>query len=160
MTSIAIRVFQPCDIPAVLQIQTSSPAAAQWPESAYRELIRAGQNAWVAEHEGALAGFLVARLIAAEMEILNLAVHANLRRRGIGTALLHHALLRGVQDGSRNVFLEVRSSNKEAQSFYEAHGFVPAGVRPGYYRNPDEGALVLALALDSDNLPTSQPLSM
>lgn len=159
MTHVPIRILEIRDIPAILRLQCSSPAAAQWSESAYREMIRAGQNAWVAELDGTLAGFLVMRLIAAEMEILNLAVYANLRRRGVGTALLRHALLRGAQSGSSKVFLEVRSSNKEARSFYEAHGFVPAGARRRYYRDPDEGALILALALDSDSLPTSQPLS-
>lgn len=160
MTEVPIRTIEARDIPAILRLQGSTPAAAQWSESAYRELIRAGQNAWVAEQDGILVGFLVARLTAAEMEILNLSVHANLRRKGIGTALLRHALVWGAQNGSCKVFLEVRSSNNEARSFYEAHGFAPAGVRPSYYRNPDEGALILALALDSDSLPTSQPLSM
>lgn len=160
VTDPRVRAFEVRDIPAILRIQRSSPSAAQWPESAYRHLGSAHENAWVAEHDGALSGFLVARLIAPEMEILNLAVDASLRRKGIGTALLRHALLSGSQDGFCKVFLEVRSSNKEARSFYEVHGFVPAGVRPGYYRDPGEDALILALALGAVNLSTSsQPLS-
>jgi ribosomal-protein-alanine N-acetyltransferase len=46
------------------------------------------------------------------------------------------------------VLLEVRESNRSAQSLYASHGFRPVGQRAAYYRNPKEDALVLRLALD------------
>lgn len=159
MTSITIRSFEARDIPVILQIQSSSREAAQWAESAYRNLGRAGEKAWLAECNGSIAGFLIARLIAEEMEILNLAVDGNLRRQGTGSALLCAALLWGVQNGSSRAFLEVRPSNRQARKFYEAQGFASAGVRPNYYRDPIEDALILVRVLDAADWITSQPLS-
>jgi [ribosomal protein S18]-alanine N-acetyltransferase len=148
VTALAIRPLEPRDIPAILELQNSCREAAQWPESAYRDLDRAGESAWLAEQNGNIAGFLVARIVAAEMEILNLAVRASLRRQGIATALLRDSLLWGVQAGARRAFLEVRSSNTAARQFYAAHGFSLAGSRRNYYRAPDEDALILSRALD------------
>lgn len=151
MITVAIRPLASRDIPSILQIQESSPQAAQWSEDAYHALGRAGENVWLADQNGNLAGFLVARRIAAEMEILNLAVHLNLRRQGIASALLRAALLWGAKEGPLRVFLEVRLSNTGAQKFYEAHGFSVGGKRRNYYRGPDEDALLLSRVLSGDD---------
>ncbi len=148
MTALAIRPLEPSDIPAILEIQNSCSEAAQWSDSAYRTLGHAAEKAWLAEQNGDIAGFLVARVVASEMEILNLAVRASLRRQGIAAALLRDALLFGVQAGARRAFLEVRYSNTAARKFYEAHGFCPAGSRRNYYRAPDEDAWILSRALE------------
>lgn len=158
--ALAVRALESRDIPAIIEIQNSCPEAAHWSEPTYRRLGDAGEKAWLAEQNGYIAGFLVARVVATEMEILNLAVRASLRRQGIAAALLRDALLFGVQAGARRAFLEVRSSNTAARQFYEAHGFSPAGVRRNYYRGPDEDALILSRALDEFSLPTSLPRSM
>ena len=150
MSVAAIRFLEPGDIPAILRIQDSSGEAAQWPQSAYENLGRVGQQAWVAEHEGHLAGFLVARAVASEMEILNLAVEPNVRRKGIGRALLREALSWAVRNGVGRAFLEVRASNSAARQFYEAHGFASAGVRANYYRDPIEAALLLTCSVDRE----------
>jgi [ribosomal protein S18]-alanine N-acetyltransferase len=147
VSAVAIRFLEPRDIPEILRIQSSSREAAQWPHSAYENLERAGQKAWVAEREGHLVGFLAARAMTGETEILNLAVDPNVRRKGIGRALLREALSWAVQNGAGRAFLEVRASNATAQQFYEAHGFASAGVRANYYRDPLEDALLLTCNL-------------
>lgn len=147
MTALAIRRLESRDIPAILEIQNSCPEAARWSEDAYRALARTGERSWLAEQSGKIAGFLVARVVASEMEILNLAVRANLRRQGIATSLLRESLLWGAHAGARRAFLEVRHSNTTARKFYEAHGFSPVGSRRDYYRSPDEDALILSRAL-------------
>lgn len=144
MSTVAIRPAEAQDISGMLQIQASSPEAAQWQQSAYENVDSAGKKCWVAERDGKLAGFLVARVAAGEMEILNLAVAADVRRGGIGTALLQEALSWGASRGAKRVFLEVRASNDAARRFYERHGFASTGVRPRYYGNPVEDALVLS----------------
>ncbi len=146
--ALAVRALESRDIPAVIEIQNSCREAAQWSAAAYRRLGHAGEKAWLAEQNGNVAGFLVARVVAAEMEILNLAVRASLRRQGIAAVLLRAALLVGVQAGARRAFLEVRCSNTAAREFYQAHGFSPAGSRRNYYRGPDEDALIFSCALD------------
>jgi [ribosomal protein S18]-alanine N-acetyltransferase len=143
MNAPGIRLLESRDIPAILRVQANSPEAAQWHKSAYANIDHVGENCWIAERDGVLVGFLVARAMAGEMEILNLAVDTVLRRRGIGQALLQEALSWAAQNGLVRVFLEVRSSNAAARKFYQAQGFASSGIRKDYYRDPIENALVL-----------------
>jgi [ribosomal protein S18]-alanine N-acetyltransferase len=152
VSSIALRFFEPRDIHAILQIQRNSREAAQWPQTAYDGLGHAGEEAWVAEREGRVQGFLIVRAVADEMEILNLAVQPSARRKSVGTALLREALSWAAQNRVSRAFLEVRRSNAAATMFYEAHGFAPAGVRANYYCDPVEDALLLALNLAPSEL--------
>ena len=92
----------------------------------------------------AVAGFLTARLAADELEILNLGVRADARRRGIGRALAEAAFAWGAANGARRTFLEVRASNAAATAFYATFGFAASGRRANYYSAPVEDALQLA----------------
>lgn len=155
MIPTAIRALEPQDISAIVRIQTSSPQAAQWERRAYENIGRSGEKGWVAERDGWLAGFVVVRVVAREMEILNLAVAAGARRQGLGGALLEETLGWGARGGVERVFLEVRASNAAARGFYRRHGFSPAGMRRQYYRDPVEDALVLSaeVAREKDRRP-------
>jgi [ribosomal protein S18]-alanine N-acetyltransferase len=104
---------------------------------------------WVAEDEAGIAGFLVARHLGEESEVLNLAVRGDSRRRGVGTGLLEAALGWSKSQGARRVILEVRASNVAALKFYERSGFRMAGRRPRYYADPTDDALLLSLAITS-----------
>ena len=64
-------------------------------------------------------------------------------RRGIATALLEHVLADVIGAGALQATLEVRRSNIAALRLYERLGFVVAAVRPKYYSDPDEDALIL-----------------
>jgi len=102
--------------------------------------------------EDLILGFLVARQVADELEVLNMAVAAAHRRAGIGSLLLEHALAdaggSGAPDsGARRAYLEVRASNHVAIAFYQRHGFALAGCRRRYYADPVEDALVLSRVL-------------
>jgi ribosomal-protein-alanine N-acetyltransferase len=97
--------------------------------------------------DGALLGYAVAWFAADEAEIANIAVAPDARRRGVGTLLLDEILQSAAAFGARTVFLEVRESNAEARKRYEARGFEIAGRRKKYYRQPDEDALIMRLAL-------------
>ncbi|MBM4295331.1 MAG: GNAT family N-acetyltransferase, partial [Deltaproteobacteria bacterium] len=70
------------------------------------------------------------------------------RRRGVGRALLAEALRRAREEGAGAAWLEVRPSNTDALKLYESFGFMEVGVRPKYYGDNQEDALVLFLALD------------
>lgn len=82
---------------------------------------------------------------AVEAELCNLGVLKEFRRNGVGTCLLRKTLLRLEEFSSFSVFLEVRRTNIAARAFYEKFGFAKAGVRPKYYRNPIEDAVVMRL---------------
>jgi len=101
----------------------------------------------VAEEAGVVIAYLLARWVGDTAEVLNLAVLPEHRRRGIAAALLGQALSELRRLGVADVYLEVRESNQAARALYGAHGFRVAGMRPAYYRQPTEDALVLRCAI-------------
>ncbi len=107
------------------------------------------ERAWVAERNRAQSGYVVSRTIAGECEILDLGVAPEARRQGVGGLLLDAALESARADGARTAHLEVRESNAAALGLYRRRGFKQIGRRRGYYAQPAEDALLLALQLDS-----------
>ena len=93
--------------------------------------------------EERVAAFCACWVIVGELHINTIAVRADLRRRGLATALMHYVLADAQREGASRATLEVRRSNEAAQRLYETLGFRLAGVRPGYYTQPDEDALIL-----------------
>jgi ribosomal-protein-alanine N-acetyltransferase len=80
-----------------------------------------------------LAGFLLARTVAGEAEILTLCVDPAERRTGVGAALLHAAMIAAAATGAGDIFLEVGVDNAAAIALYENAGFIEAGRRKAYY---------------------------
>jgi ribosomal-protein-alanine N-acetyltransferase len=75
--------------------------------------------------------------------ITTIAVDPAWQRRGIATRMLLALARAAVDRGCHNLTLEVRMSNSGAQALYQRFGFVPAGVRKGYYPETGEDALVM-----------------
>jgi len=142
-----IRKIENRDVDAILAIQSACPEIAQWTAWDYVRVARGEMVGWVADNEGIVAGFLVARRIVSEIEILNFAVRPDARWRGIGTALLREAFAWGKACGAETALLEVRASNLAALSFYEQHGFRTTGRRKQYYAAPTEDGLELTASL-------------
>ncbi len=120
---------------------------AQWTLWDYNRVIQGEMAGWVAGAENEVFGFLVARRIGTDIEILNFAVHPDFRRSGIGGTLLQTALAWGAELHAERALLEVRASNFAALQFYERRGFEVAGRRPKYYTAPIEDALLLSAAI-------------
>ena len=78
-------------------------------------------------------GFILARRVLDEAEILTLAVHPQSRRQGIGAALVGTAALAAAAAGARVMFLEVAEGNAPATALYAMAGFGRAGLRRDYY---------------------------
>jgi ribosomal-protein-alanine N-acetyltransferase len=93
-----------------------------------------------------VGGFIVARLIAGELHVNNVAVRAELRRNRIGSSLLEHTLQVGQRYGAKVAHLEVRAGNEVAQRLYVRCGFRATGRRRNYYRSPTEDALLMSLS--------------
>lgn len=91
--------------------------------------------------------YLVCYFAADEGEIVSIACHPEARRRGCAADLLAEFRERARDLGLSGIFLEVRKSNAAAIHLYERAGFVFAGRRPRFYRNPEEDALLLRLDL-------------
>ena len=95
---------------------------------------------YVIEYEKRMAGYAGYWKIAKEAHIVNLAIHPDFRKRGMGTKLLRY-LLQDAQDrGLTGVTLEARCSNIAAQRLYEKFGFKKVAIHPRYYI--DEDAIV------------------
>jgi len=139
-----IRGFRPEDIPELVSITEESSESASWSRESYEKLCKLeGFLAFVNEMAGSISGFVVGRQVADEGEILNLAVRRQNRRRGEGHALLSAILEQLHRRGVNKVFLEVRESNEAGIAFYEKMGFAKTGRRPGYYREPEEAAVLM-----------------
>jgi ribosomal-protein-alanine N-acetyltransferase len=143
VTPFKVRPFQPGDSEAVSEICRHSPQAAQWPKESYDQAHSSGQIVLIAEINGRICGFLVARVTGDEAEILNTAVDPAHRRKGLGSTLLSAATSAGQAQNAKNIYLEVRESNSAAISFYRRHGFEKTTERRGYYRGPTENAVVM-----------------
>ncbi|HXJ16970.1 MAG TPA: GNAT family N-acetyltransferase [Candidatus Polarisedimenticolia bacterium] len=142
-----IRPVEDRDVNVILAIQSACPDIAQWVAGDYARAIAGEMAGWVAEEGSEVTGFLVARRLVGDIEILNFAVRPVARRRGVGASLLREALGWGGSFQARRAHLEVRASNLPALRFYERHGFVVAGRRPRYYSAPVEDALLLTVTL-------------
>jgi [ribosomal protein S18]-alanine N-acetyltransferase len=138
-----IRRFDARDAAAVGAILASSPQAAAWTVKSLEQLNIRGELGWVIEDKKSVAGFLVVRAVVAEAEILNLCIAPEKRRSGLAESLLDVAVAELRRTRVDRLFLEVRESNTPAISFYEKHKFRETGRRPGYYRNPDEAAVLM-----------------
>jgi [ribosomal protein S18]-alanine N-acetyltransferase len=144
---VTIRKLAATDVPAVSAILRESPEAAAWSQESLLQLASAESPAWVADLNGAVAGFLIGRTAADEFEILNMAVSQAHRRSGIGSKLLESALEFSRIAGSASAHLEVRASNAPAIALYARQGFTESGRRTHYYRDPVEDAVLLSLHL-------------
>lgn len=123
-----------------------------WPERSFQfELTQnSATRLWVAEVKDAqgelqVVGFVVIWLILDEAHVGTLAIHPDYRRQGIATKMLAHALLDARQAGAAKAFLEVRRGNLAAQRLYQRFGFLVVGMRPRYYRDNQEDALLMTL---------------
>jgi [ribosomal protein S18]-alanine N-acetyltransferase len=142
-----IRSAVPADAVPLVAIERQC-FSDPWSESSFREAL---DSPWsfglVARASRGIAGYLIGREVAGTGEVLNLAVSPEFRRRGVARALLRAGLTYFRKRRVDEVFLEVRESNRSAQSLYQSFGFRPVGQRAAYYRNPKEDVLVLWLAL-------------
>ena len=78
-----------------------------------------------------------------EAHVTTFAVHPRYRRRRIGERLLLSLLDLSVDRHAREATLEVRLSNLAARRLYEKYGFRPVGIRPRYYSDNQEDALIM-----------------
>ncbi len=123
--------------------------ASQWSLQQYQSALaeNSKRSTLVIENAGTICGFLVAHEIDGEWEIENLAVAEKYRCGGLGTQLVREFLQLARRRAAKQIFLEVRESNSAARRLYERCGFVEAGHRNDYYRDPDEDAIVYRVML-------------
>jgi [ribosomal protein S18]-alanine N-acetyltransferase len=108
------------------------------------ELAMRGSRAYrVAKVGPTVVGYAGLMLAAGEGHVTTLAVDPAWQRRQVGTRLLLNLVATARHRGCTALTLEVRMTNAAAQELYRRFGFVPAGVRKGYYAETGEDALVM-----------------
>lgn len=139
------RVITHEDIDAVTELERSS-FSRPWPRSAFEEIVdKEDATYYLAEDvdNGKIVGGLVIFHILDEGDITNVAVAEDYRGQGIATSLMEYALEQGEAEGILDFTLEVRAGNEPAIRVYEKNGFEGVGIRPGFYEEPKEDALVM-----------------
>ena len=91
-------------------------------------------NVLVARVSDKLAGFAIMRYGDDDAHLDLLAVNPLYQRTGVGRQLLHWLEKCAVVAGIFNIELEVRTTNQEAQLFYQDMGYLPVVRLPGYYQ--------------------------
>ena len=132
------------DVPAVHAIESAS-FPTPWPPYAFRQELETNRMAHYLVVKGgerviAYAGIW---LMVDEAHITTFAVLPAYRRRGIGGLLLSELIELASDLGARVATLEVRLSNDSARRLYGMFGFRPVGVRPRYYSDDGEDALIM-----------------
>jgi len=146
-----LRELTITDLPQVLAIEQATQKAP-WSEDVFTRCLEMGYKGWVLAESDQITGFLLMSFVLGECHILNLCVHPDYQRKGLGRELLQHALLQAKQKGAGIAYLEVRRSNKRAIALYNQAGFVQISERKNYYPDPKvrEDALVFAKDLGVD----------
>ena len=142
-----IEPFKPEDLDAIMEIENRS-FSAPWSRESYEELSpKESIEVWVGWLDGDLVSYYLLQNVGMDQELHTFAVKPELRRRGIGRAMMEHMLGRSRERGVKSIFLQVRPSNNEAKELYKSLGFVGIGVRRNYYHDNFEDALVMYLDL-------------
>jgi len=140
-----IEAMRPEDVEAVAEMERISFPTAWQAETFRRELANPIACYLVARCQGALAGYLGMWVVEDEAHIATLAVHPDLRRRGIATRLLRAALSEARRRGASRATLEVREGNHAARAMYEKYGFTAVALLRAYYPDTGEDGVVMWL---------------
>jgi ribosomal-protein-alanine N-acetyltransferase len=132
------------DLPAVHAIESAS-FTSPWPPHAYQSELETNRMAQylVARVDDVVAGYGGMWLMVDEAHITTFAVHPAWRRQRIGERLLLAFLDLAIGRSAHEATLEVRLSNLAARRLYEKFGFRPVGLRPNYYSDDHEDALIM-----------------
>jgi [ribosomal protein S18]-alanine N-acetyltransferase len=111
----------------------------------FAHFVLARQQGGAETEAGSIVGYLCYWIVFEEVRLMNLAVIESMRHRGIARSLVLTALQSGLSQSAYRAVLEVRASNVAAQSLYRGVGFRQIAVRPKYYNNPIEDAVLMEL---------------
>jgi len=139
----------PADLPRVDELEHVL-FGDPWPMHSFLDALSdpsavclVAERAPTAGGSGAVAGYLVATLAPPYAELQNLGTAPEQQRAGVARALLVSLVDTCRARGVRELGLEVRVSNAAAQALYRTHGFRLVGLRRGYYKRPEEDALLM-----------------
>jgi ribosomal-protein-alanine N-acetyltransferase len=133
----SVREMNHDDVAMVSDIERRS-YQFPWSHGVFRDCLLAGYLCLALIREERVAGYAILSVAAGEAHILNLCVDPDFRALGYGELMLDELLYRARSASVREIFLEVRPSNKTAIDLYRKKGFHQIAARPAYYQ-ADEG---------------------
>ncbi len=147
------------DLAQVAAIEREAFGREAWPPEVFRDLLRDFAQArptrgslWVAEDgaTGTVVGYAGVEVSAlrGEADLINIAVAKERRREGVGEALLARVQAHARRLHVPLLWLRVRASNRGARRFYSRLGFRERGRFAGYYEDPDEPAVIMAVEVE------------
>lgn len=145
MTSTAqIRAMTMNDLDGVMHIEESS-FSAPWSRFAFEyDLIHNPHaNYFIFIQDGMIVGYAGLWIFETIGHIVNMAVLEEYRHKDIAKKLLVHSMKYGRANDVERFTLEVRASNEPAINLYRSHGFIDVGIRPRYYQDNREDALIM-----------------
>ena len=143
---LSIRRLKKEDAPFLSEIEKEIFGKNAWTEKDFKETTALEYAYYlVAEDDGRIVGACGYRDMCGEADITNVCVISAMRRRGIAERMLRELISHGKEAGVRAFTLEVRSQNPAAIELYKKLGFVSEGVRPGFYDDPKDDAVIMWL---------------
>ena len=140
---VTIEPMTGLDIQQVALIENKTFKHPWKPSAFFTELERSVSICLVLRDESLILGYLIFWAIPPELHILNIAVHPEFQKRGLGSLLLSYLTEFGLETHCREIFLEVRPSNTAALALYHKMGFLLTGKRKNYYAEDKEDALLM-----------------
>lgn len=144
-TTISFRSMSAADIPAVEKMEAEAFYDAWSQNMLLNEINNELTTYLVMELEGKVIGYCGFWLVAGEAQITRVAVEEELRGQGFGTRLTAALINKAWELGAEAITLEVRESNLAAQRAYLTCGFASEGIRPNYYEDNNENAVIMWL---------------
>ncbi|MBC8590041.1 ribosomal protein S18-alanine N-acetyltransferase [Wansuia hejianensis] len=144
MEDILVREVTEEDIDQIVEIEKQT-FSTPWSKNAFLIEIRENKLAKyiIAEFDKKIVGYGGIWLILNEGHITNIAVKKDYRGKGIGNKLVEGLIDYCEKKDIENMTLEVRKSNIVAQNLYKKYGFVDFGIRPKYYSDNNEDAIIM-----------------
>jgi len=114
-----------------------------WSEESLKMLTREPFFGLVATVDGEFAAYGGMMCVLDEAQMLNVATLPEYRRRGLAREILAGLYAEAKARGAVTMTLEVRESNAAARELYKNEGFYEIGMRPNYYKDPREAAILM-----------------
>jgi ribosomal-protein-alanine N-acetyltransferase len=144
MSNVTIRRAEPQDVIKLRELELSGFTSPWGEETIRQELDNNGRTCYVvAQADNQIIGYAGLWVIFDEGHITRVVVEPNYRRLGVGKNLVENLMAEAYACGCGRFTLEVRSTNLAAFYLYKALGFKRIGVRPGYYEEEGEDAVIM-----------------
>ena len=142
-----VSLMDHSDLKEVYEIEKQTNPSP-WSKENFFSSYEVGHKSLVCRINNVIVGFIIFSIINKEIHLLNIAVHTEHQKKGIGSLLMETMLKQASVMGVLKVYLEVRSKNEKAILFYKKYNFIKDAVRVNYYtgENSDD-AVLMSLAI-------------